>query len=310
MAAFGVDIGGTTIKWAELHGVEVVAHGSAPTPRRDAAAALAVVAGLMADRGPATVGIALPGPITDAVEDLFVPNLAGEWTRSGIEARLRAVATAPVALVNDAHAMTLAEARLGAARAAQDVVCLTLGSGVGGGVVLGGALHRGWLGRAGEIGHMTIDPGGPLCSCGNRGCLETLASGPAIVAAASRPVRAGTRTALRELCGGDPGRLDAAMVAQAAAAGDAHACDVLERAGTALGIALANVCAVLAPELVVIGGGVAAALDGMRPAIEAMLTRRATLLAPPEIRHAELGALGGAIGAAEWGRDRLRGVAG
>jgi glucokinase len=293
-----VDIGGSAIKWVELEADQVVADGSTPTPRRDAAAALDVVAALLADRrNVATIGMALPGPITDTGEDLFVPNLAGEWTRSGIEARLGAVS-----LVNDAHAWALAEARLGAARGVQDVVCLTLGSGVGGGVVLGGTLHRGQLGRAGEIGHMTIDPSGPLCSCGNRGCLETLASGPAIVGAASRPVRAGTRTALRELCGGDPGQLDVAMVATAAAGGDAHARDVLERAGTAIGLALANVCAVLAPERVVIGGGVAAALEGLRPAIEAVLARRTTLLAPPEIRRAALGALGGAIGAAEWGR--------
>jgi glucokinase len=291
--ALGIDLGGTAIKWAVLTDGAVAESGTTPTPREDERAVLDELARLVSDRACAIVGLALPGPVTATAEGLFVPNLAGRWTRQAIAKRL-----GRVELVNDGHAFALAESRLGAGRDAHDVVCLTLGTGVGGGVVLGGRLHRGALGRAGEIGHLTVDPDGPPCVCGNRGCLEAFASGPAIVAATVLALAEDRPTLLRELAGGDAAALSPALVGTAAARGDALAREVLGRAGIALGIALANVSAVLAPQVAVVGGGVAGALDAMRPAIDDVLRRRAGLLAPVPVVAARLGASAGAIGAA------------
>jgi glucokinase len=305
-AALGVDVGGSAVKWALVVDGSVVDGGSTPTPPGDAAAGLDVVAELVAAQQCELVGVGLPGPVTPGLERLYVPNLGDAWTASAIRERIAAVSSARVALVNDAHACTLAEARLGAGRGVDDLVCLTLGTGVGGGIALGGRLHRGALGRAGEIGHMSVDPSGARCACGNRGCLETIASGPAIVSAAERPLRQGAKTPLRALTEGDPERLTPALVATAAEAGDPFAADVLTRAGQAVGIALASVSAMLAPQLAVIGGGVAAALEAMRPGIEEMLARRGRLLEPMPVVAAALGPRSGAIGAAEWALSEAR----
>jgi glucokinase len=288
----GIDIGGSAVKWAVIRSGQVSDSGSESTPRDSSEAVLEVVRRMAAAHSASAIGVALPGPVgPDRDEAIFVPNLPGRWTRTRLLDAVGAGRQRRVALLNDGHACTIAELRLGAARGCQDIALFTLGTGVGGGIALGGALHRGVLGRGGELGHLPVHDDPAECPCGNRGCLETACSGPAIVAAA---VRAGM---------GDAGTLTALMVGAAAAAGDPSARAVMDRAGTALGVAIAAVSAVLAPQIVVVGGGVAGALGTMRPAMDRVLDRRRPLLAPCPVATATLGPVAGAIGAALWAAD-------
>ena len=189
---------------------------------------------------------------------------------------------------------------------ADTALLVTVGTGVGGAVIAHGEILYGVGGMAGEIGHLVMVPEGPRCTCGNLGCLETLASGPAIVAEAVRRVVQGFTTALTGLNGGDIGRLTAADVARAADEGDEVASDVVDRAGSWLGMALAGAIALLAPEAVVIGGGVAPA--GSRYFRAAASTARAHTgvidINRVAIRPAALGYDAGVIGAARWGSEQ------
>jgi glucokinase len=193
----------------------------------------------------------------------------------------------PVALINDARAFGLAELRLGAGRGASSMVGLTLGTGVGGVIAIDGRVHLGHDGTAGEVGHQTIDPDGPLCNCGNHGCLESFARADRIAAAC------GTET------------VEAAV--EAADAGDARALDGLAQVGRYLGIGIANMITVISPDRVVIGGGIAAAGDLLLGPIRDEVRRRVlmTSLNEVEIVTAELGTWAGAIGAAIHGAEAV-----
>jgi glucokinase len=217
----GLDLGGTNIKAAVLEGgvaaPRVLATDSCPTGAADGPdAVLERVAALgravAAPFGePVAAGVALPGHF-DAARGTasLLPNLLGDWSGRPIAGPVGSRLGLPVTLVNDVRALTLAELRLGAGRGARDLVCVALGTGVGGGVVIDGRLHLG-LGHAGEIGHTTVDPDGPLCGCGNRGCLDRMASARSIADAA--------------------GRADVAEAAAAARAGDERARVAFARAG-------------------------------------------------------------------------------
>jgi glucokinase len=297
--ALGIDVGGSAVKWAVTRAGQLVDTGSEPTPHGSAEAVLDLLAQTATTHSASAVGVALPGPVSPEGDDaLFVPNLPGEWTRTRLLDRVRAGQQRRVVLLNDGHASTLAELRLGAGRGQQDMALFTLGTGVGGGIALGGRLYRGALGRGGELGHLPSHQDSVRCACGNRGCLETACSAPAIVAAAARAVITRNSPGLRQACGGDIGALTSRMVGEAAASGDRFAQDVMDRAGAALGVAIAAVSAVLAPQLVVIGGGVAGAFDTMRPAMDGVLEGRRLLLEPSPVTTATLGPLAGAIGAA------------
>jgi glucokinase len=190
----------------------------------------------------------------------------------------------PVRLVNDVRALTLGELRMGAGRGARDLVCIALGTGVGGGVVIRGELHLG-LGHAGEIGHMTVVPDGPECGCGNRGCLDRVAGAESIAAAG--------------------GREDVLAVAAAARDGDERARRALEDAAEAVAIALGNAVVLLWPERVVVGGGVAAAGEALLGPLRLALARRAAVAPAARIPvvPAQLGTHAGAIGAALWSAE-------
>ena len=192
----------------------------------------------------------------------------------------------PVALINDARAFTLAESRMGAAAGCPTVVCLTLGTGVGGGVVVDGRLRFGPSGRAGELGHQVIEVDGPRCGCGNRGCLEAFAAGAVLC-------RAG-------------GRETPEAVFAAAAAGDARAAAAVREAVGRLAVGIANLLTVLWPERVVVGGGVAGAGDQLFGPLRAAVAAAAPLVDPASyaIVPAALGPGAGAIGAALWARER------
>jgi glucokinase len=292
----GLDVGGTNCKLAVVHvdsnRQELVATAAIPTGPGDPADVLARLAAvateLVAAHGPvAAAGAGVPGLFDeDRGRAVFLPNLPASWTGQEVAGPLAAGLGVPVALINDARAFTLAESRMGAAAGCPTVVCLTLGTGVGGGVVVDGRLRFGPHGRAGELGHQVIEAGGPPCGCGNRGCVEAFAAGPALS-------RLG-------------GRATPEAVFAAAAAGDERAAGAVRSVVGRLAVGIANLVTVLWPERVVVGGGVAAAGEGLFGPLRAAVAASAPLVDPGayEIVPAALGPAAGAIGAALWARER------
>jgi glucokinase len=285
MRALGLDLGGTNIKLALLENGVLVEQREAPTRSEDGgpAAVLQRIVELGRSVGPVdSVGIALPGLFDENGVIVLLPNLYGAWTGTPAREPLEAGFDAPVRLINDGHAFALAESTLGAGRGAANVMCVVCGTGIGGGLVLGGRLHLGPNLRAGEFGHHTVSEHGPLCECGNRGCLELYAGARAIAATAGAP--SFHDTVLR------------------ARAGDDAALHALARAGELIGLAIANVLIFLAPDRVVVGGGVAEAGELLLDPLRVSVAERARV-APLDlitIAPAELGPRAGAIGAALW----------
>jgi glucokinase len=205
----------------------------------------------------------------------------------------------PVVVDNDANVAALAEHRAGAAQGASDSVTLTIGTGIGSGLVLSDAVYRGATGAGGEIGHMVVDLDGPACPCGNRGCLETLVSGTAL----AREGRAAAVDAPHSALGRalEEGRdITGALVTDLAHAGDAASREVVTRAGVALGVGLANIVNVLEPEVIVIGGGVIGAGELLLAPAREEMRRRALPPGRDNVRvvAAQFGAEAGMVGAA------------
>ena len=212
----------------------------------------------------------------------------------------------PVAVDNDGNCAVLAEARFGAGDGSGDVVMLTLGTGIGGGLVLGGTLQRGWIGAGAELGHMVIDMDGPPCQghCPNRGCLEVMASGSALVREASLRVARRPDTALGQAL--EEGReLTGPFVTELAHDGDPVARDALETVGRALGVGLSSLVNLLNPEVIVIGGGVIAAGEMLLEPARRELRERALAPARDTVRvvPAAFGEEAGMIGAALMARE-------
>ena len=294
----GIDLGATNLKWTLVERDEAtwlaVDRGHEPTLAADGADAvidrLIGIGRRVIAASPipavASIGIGVPGqydPATGVTR--FLVNVPGAWRDQPVAGPVEAALGLPTRLINDARAFGLAELRLGAGRGARTLIGITLGTGVGGVVVVDGRVLFGHDGTAGEIGHQTIDPDGPPCGCGNHGCLEAFARADQIAAAC------GTETA------------EAAI--DAARRGDAAALSGLERIGTYLGIGIANMIVVLSPDRVVIGGGIAAASDLLLGPIRAEIVRRVhmTSLTSVEVVTAELGTWAGAIGAAIHGAE-------
>jgi glucokinase len=259
----GVDIGGTDIKLGLVEGAGAIREsGKIPTrPAEGPDAAAARVRRWLEDSAPggrsiAAAGVDCAGLIDGERGFLHVsPNLSG-WENVPLRDIFERELGVPAIVENDANAAAYGEWAMGAGRGLRNFVCLTLGTGVGGGVVINGALYRGSTGFAGEIGHTVISAEGPPCACGNRGCLEALIGAKAIVERALGMLRSsgGSRSAW-----GDSPTVE--TLSRAAAAGDAVARAAFEETGRWLGIALANVVHILAPEAIAIGGGVAGAGD-------------------------------------------------
>ncbi|MCW2812189.1 MAG: glk [Friedmanniella sp.] len=191
----------------------------------------------------------------------FSPHLA--WRSEPLKAKLSQRVDIPVLVDNDANAAAWAEYRFGAGRGSSVMVCITLGTGIGGGLVVNGQLFRGTHGMAGEWGHMTSVPDGHWCECGNRGCWEQYASGNALVREARALVRTQSPMAYRlaEMVGNDPDAITGPAITAAAIAGEPNAVELLADIGYWLGRGIADLAAALDPEVVVIGGGVSAAGD-------------------------------------------------
>jgi glucokinase len=265
--AIGIDLGGTNLKLALLDGENrIAARLTVPTGGAEGHGAviermIESTQSLLAqnpDVEVAGIGIGVPGEVdmaTGITGDL--PNLPGRWRNVAVAPAIAGATGLPVGMINDAKAFALAEYQLGAAVGADTALCVTVGTGIGSAVIAHGRILFGVGAMAGEIGHLILQPEGPRCTCGNLGCAETLANGPAIVGEAVRRVVQGFTTTLGVLSSGDLNVITPELVARAADEGDAVASDVIDRAGGWLGITLASAIALLAPEVVVIGGGVA-----------------------------------------------------
>ena len=287
----GLDLGGTNIKVVVLDdsgGTQhVVYSDTVPTYAERGPAAVikrmidVVCSVTAAEEGIEAIGIGVPGlfnPKLGTIE-LF-PNLPGSWPGQAIRDPVAEGVGLPVTLINDARAFTLAEGTIGAGRGSSTLVCITLGTGIGGGIMFDGVLYTGPLGVAGEIAHQTVLPGGPLCGCGNRGCAEALAKADAIAA------RAG-RTTVEEVYAG-------------VEAGEPDCVAAVEFAAYYLGIALANAVALLGPDRIVVGGGITQAGDVVLNPIRDAVRTRVTLIPTDAIQvvAAALGSGAGAVGAA------------
>jgi len=315
----GIDIGGTNIVAGTVaeDGSELLALVSEPTfSEQGADAVLGRIAKLArasmaAARGKeiAGVGIGSPGPLdTKTGVVLLTPNLG--WTNFPLRDRLTQALGLPATLDNDANCAIFGEWWRGAARGADHVVGLTIGTGIGGGIVLGGEIYRGASDIAGEIGHMTIDSTGRLCKCGNYGCLEAYASGPAIAARAVEGIRPGADTSLPKYVNGDLSKITAQVVYEAAHDGDDYAREVVKDTAKFLGAGVASIINIFNPEVVVICGGVTLAGDRLFEPLRAEVRRRAFKPAVEVCRivPGELTGTAGVYGAAAvfikrtWGR--------
>ena len=313
--AIGVDVGGTKI----LAGVvddsgRLLATTRRSTPSTDPEAVADTIAEVVAelrgglDEGDIeTVGIGAAGFVDrDRSTLLFAPNLA--WRDEPLRDKVTKRVDLPVVVENDANATAWGEFRFGAGRDKPDLVCLTVGTGIGGGIILGGALYRGSFGIGGEFGHLRVVPGGRRCGCGNRGCWEQYCSGRALLREAREiatvdPVR-GRR--LRELGGGEPEGIEGQHVTSAAEEGDPAAVECYEIVGSWLGQGLADLAAILDPGTFVIGGGVSGAGELLIGPARSAYAERVTghghrPLA--DILGAELRAEAGLVGAADLSRQ-------
>ena len=203
----------------------------------------------------AAIALAVPGPVDSTTHVVrFAPNLG--WENVAVCDLLRARLGRPILVGNDANLAALGEHRFGAGRGIDHMIYITVSTGVGGGIIVDGRLLLGQHGYAAEIGHHIVVAEGPRCGCGNRGCLEAVASGTAIAREARAAVREGKATRLREMCDGDADRVDARMVTEAARAGDEVAREILQRAGYYLGIGIVNLLHIFNPRRIILGGGV------------------------------------------------------
>jgi len=245
----------------------------------------------------AAVGICSPGPCDiDAGVISSAPNLPG-WRDVPICRSLEERLGVPTRLENDANAAALGEHVYGAGRGCRHLIYMTVSTGIGGGLIIDGRLYRGATGVAGELGHMTIEPDGPLCGCGNRGCLEALASGTAIAARGEELVAQGGSALLVRLAQ-EEDDLTAETVSRAADQGDIACQGIIQRAGYYLGIGLASYVNIFNPEVIIIGGGLAKAGELLLAPARAEMAARAMpeALKAVQLKMAELGDYGGVMG--------------
>lgn len=308
----GVDIGGTKIAASAVSPDGHVLHRALrETPAQDPDDIVVAVADVVADlerqlgqgRHVDAVGVACAGLIDrDGDTVVFAPNLA--WRDEPMRSRVEHATGRPVVLENDANAAAWGEFRFGAARTVDEMVLVTLGTGIGGGIVIDGELVRGAHGMGAEVGHMRMVPDGHRCGCGNKGCWEVYASGNALVREARELVSGGSphAGALSDCCGGDPDRLTGVMVTEVARAGDPAALELLEDVGRWTGEGLATLASILDPHLFVVGGGVSAAgdlvLEPARAAFARHLPGRGHREVTPVV-VAQLGNDAGMIGVAD-----------
>lgn len=312
MLAIGIDVGGTKVAAGVVdEDGQVLARTRRATPSRSPKhveeTIAAVVAELREDHEVVAVGVGAAGFIDEKrATVLFAPNLV--WRDEPLKAALQELVDLPVVVENDANAMAWAEHRFGAGKGESHLVCVTVGTGIGGGMVLDGQLYRGRFGIGAEFGHMTMVRGGRRCGCGQRGCWEQYCSGRALLREAREiaDVDAAHGARLLELGGGRPEGITAEAVTQAAREGDPAAVECFRVIGEALGQGLADLSCVLDPGAFVIGGGVSDAGDLLLEPGRASYARHlsgAAYRPVAPILRAALGNEAGLVGAADLARQ-------
>jgi len=302
--AVGIDVGGTKCLGVAVDATgEIVAEERRPTPRGDGSIPklISTLAELADALGPYDeLGVGVPGLVTRGGVLRAAPNLDGV-ADVDIAGRLGAELGHTVRVDNDATCATVAEWMFGAAQGMDDIVLVTLGTGIGGGLVQSGRLQRGRNGFAGEYGHMVVDPDGPPCPCGRRGCWERYASGSGL-ARLAREAAVGRRVSrVLELAGGDSEAVRGEMVQQAAREGDEDSLAVIDDFGRWVAIGLVSLANALDPEMFVLGGGLAAGADLYLDPIRAWyqeLIYQPDLRPMPHIDFARWSERAGAVGAA------------
>lgn len=306
----GIDVGGTNVKIALVDGEgKIIYSNSVPTYAQMGYEYTVnnikqAIRDLMKETNTDAkeiegIGFDFPGQVdykTGVVK--LAPNIPG-WVNVPIAQMIEDEFHIPTRIDNDVRCAALGEMKFGAGKGCENFICITVGTGIGSGIVINGQLVRGAANAAGEIGHIKLQmKDGPICGCGDTGCLEAFASGPAIVAMAHDYLRGGKSTKFREMAGAD-GEITPYIVAKAAEAGDPVAKRIFEIVGTYIGMGLVSVINLLNPERVIIGGGVAAAGDLLLDPIRKTVKERTMVVAgnSVEIVPAQLGNSAGVIGA-------------
>ncbi|HRZ86962.1 MAG TPA: ROK family protein [bacterium] len=309
--AIGIDLGGTNTKIGLVNSAgKIVARESFGTQGFRGQEPLlgemaAVIRRLLDGSGIKSadfcgIGIGVPG-IVDSENGIIynLTNISG-WRNVRVTEKLRKLLAARVFLDNDVNLMALGELHFGAARGAANVICVTLGTGVGGGIIIEKKLYRGSSLSAGEIGHVVIDPEGPECGCGNRGCLEAYVGNQRIVDRVVADIKRGQKTSIGKLAGGDLSQVTPEVISKAAAQKDRYAVSVWQDVGRYIGIVFAGLTNVLNPDRIVVGGGVAKAGPVLFGSIEKTVGELAFPVAAKKAKivGAALGNDAGMIGAA------------
>jgi len=305
----GVDLGGTKIHTALAAGDgHILAETRVPTETKNGPShvigrIIATVEQVRAQAGVSSgfidaVAVGSPGPLDIASGVIhFAPNLG--WRGIPLKKLLQERLQAKVMIDNDANLAALGEHVYGAGRGMDNMVYITVSTGIGGGLILNGRLYHGTTDEAGEIGHITVLPDGPLCSCGGRGCLESVSSGTAIAREARRLVERGKGLNILARAGNEPDGISAVTVAEAAAGGDPEAVSIISHAARFLGVGVANLINLLNPDMIVLGGGVMEIGEpiwqGVRTEVEARVLGAAC--AHVQVVPAGLGRRSGVLGA-------------
>jgi len=317
--SIGIDLGGSKILTGvvDSRGKILVSEERATPARKSARAVIRAILDSVHDvlgSGPigiskvAAVGIGAAGISNPETGVVFASPHLPRWRDVPLRDILQQELGKKVFLMNDANAAALGEFYFGVARGARDFIYITLSTGIGGGIVVGGRLYTGTIGCAGEVGHMTIDDDGPVCYCGNKGCWEALASGTALAEEARRRIKEGAATSMLRYTGGCVEKVTTQIIHKAAQGGDALAQELIGRTGYYIGVGLANLINIFNPELIVIGGGLSNIGDILlQPAFE-VAKHRAYKEAFQAVRFAsaELGRNSGMLGAAAYALQKTR----
>lgn len=304
-----VDIGATSIDVAlTTLGSEILAHRDEPTdvrfgPQPVLERVKELISELLEERDASprdilAVGVGVPGPVEQSSGLLTVPPIMPGWDRFPIRDFFVGEYAAPVFVDNDVNVMAVGEHWGGVGKGVDDMIFVKIGTGIGSGIIIGGRLHRGIQGCAGDLGHVSVDPNGPVCTCGNQGCLEAMAAAPAMVLEAERCIREGNSTVLAEVLR-EQGEITARDIGEAARRSDYCASTVIRRTGRLIGQTLSAIVSMLNPSLVVIGGGVSHIGNALLAEIRSSVYQRSLPLATRNLPvvMSELDGVAGVTGA-------------
>ncbi|MFC1917245.1 ROK family protein [Chloroflexota bacterium] len=314
----GIDLGGTKILTAVVNSRgQILSHHRSATPAQEGVDA--VIQSLLKSAAHtleqadittadlAAIGMGAPGLSNPEKGVLFTsPNLPG-WKDVPLKDILEKKLGKKIFLINDANAAAFGELQFGAGRGKRNFIYVTISTGIGGGIIINGDLYTGATGTAGEPGHMVINDEGPVCTCGNRGCWETLASGTALARDAKLLISEGCQTSIPDYASGNVANVTAEVVHQAAQAGDNAAMELISRTGYYIGVGLANLINIFNPELIIIGGGLANIGDMLLKPAFAEAEKRAFKQSYQATRftRAELGENSGVLGAAAFALKKI-----